>query len=131
MSGIDVIVISGRTSEQGIGLEEGKTSDRYYDSVALIELSPGDCDAMGVEDGQPIKVSSVHGEVVVHAKRTESLERGMAFFPYGPWANQIQSSDTGGTGMPQYKGFPARVEKADGEDVPSLSELVSGLRRGG
>ena len=52
----------------------------------------------------------------------------IVFFPYGPWANQVYSSNTGSTGMPVMKGIPASIESTD-ETVPSLEEIVEKLRR--
>lgn len=129
MPKIDVTIISGRTAEQGAGLEEGKTSERYAQSTSLIELSPADAEALGIDEGGTVKVTTPHGVVVVHSKRSEGLEEGLAFFPYGPWANQVFGASTYGTGMPLYKGLEAEIEPS-GEDVPSLGDIVDGFRSG-
>ena len=129
MPKIDVTIISGRTAEQGAGLEEGKTSERYAKSTSLIELSPPDAEALGIEEGGTVKVTTPHGAVVVHSRRSEGLEEGLAFFPYGPWANQLFGAATQGTGMPLNKGVEAEIEPS-GEDVPSLGDLIEGFRRG-
>jgi formylmethanofuran dehydrogenase subunit D len=129
MPKIDVTIISGRTAEQGAGLEEGKTSERYAKSTSLIELSPPDADALGIEEGGTVKVTTPHGAVVVYTKRSEGLEEGLAFFPYGPWANQLFGAATSGTGMPLYKGVEAEIEPS-GEDVPSLRDIIDGFRSG-
>ncbi len=129
MPKIDVTIISGRTAEQGVGLEEGKTSERYAKSTSLIELSPPDAEALGIDEGGTVKVTTSHGAVVVYTKRSEGLEEGLAFFPYGPWANQLFGAATFGTGMPLYKGVEAEIEPS-GEAVPSLGDLVDGFRRG-
>ena len=98
MPKIDVTIISGRTAEQGVGLEEGKTSERYAKSTSLIELSPPDAEALGIDEGQAVKVTTLHGAVVVHSRKSEGLEEGLAFLPYGPWANQLFGAATYGTG---------------------------------
>ncbi len=126
---VEVTLISGRTSQQGVGLETGKGSQQYFESTSYIELSPSDADALGAEDGQTVKLSTAHGSIVVSVKRSESLEEGLCFFPYGPWANRVFGSDTRGTGMPLFKGIKATVEPAEGEAILSLSELVDELRR--
>ena len=58
----------------------------------------------------------------------QGLDAGVAFFPYGPWANRLFSSETGGTGMPSFKGVEATVRLAEGMEVPTLRELVEELR---
>ncbi len=129
MEKIKVIIISGRTSQQGVGLEVGKTSEEYFESVTYIELSAGDARSLGVGDGDPVKVETVHGSVVVSAKLSDKLEPGTSFFPYGIWANQVFGSETGGTGMPHFKGIDAEVS-ASGAGVPSLADLVATLKGG-
>ncbi len=129
MEKIKVIIISGRTSQQGVGLEVGKTSEEYFESVTYIELSAGDAGSLGVGDGDPVKVETVHGSVVVSAKLSERLESGTSFFPYGIWANQVFGSETGGTGMPKFKGVHAEVS-ASKAGVPSLMDLVATLKEG-
>ncbi len=129
MEKIKVIIISGRTSQQGVGLEVGKTSEEYFESVTYIELNAGDAGSLGVGDGDPVKVETVHGSVVVSAKLSERLESGTSFFPYGIWANQVFGSETGGTGMPNFKGVEAEVS-ASRAGVPSLVDLVATLKEG-
>ena len=126
---IKVTLISGRTSQQGVGLEVGKTSDQYFKSVSYVEVSAEDAEAMGLEDGKPVEIATPHGSVVVTGRISKGLDRGMAFFPYGLWANQVFGSETDGTGMPAYKGVEATLEPVKGE-VPSLAELVRKLREG-
>ncbi len=131
MKKIDVTLISGRTSQQGSGLEVGKTSDEYFESTSFVELSSGDAEALGVEDGQNVEVVTPHGSVVVTGRVSEQLDAGLAFFPYGLWANQVFGSATGGTGMPAYKGIEASIQTAKSKKVKSLTELVDSLRGNG
>ena len=130
MPKIEVTLISGRTSQQGAGLEVGKTSDEYFRSTSYVELNASDAEKLGVSEGQPVGVTTPHGSVVVSARTSQGLDPGMAFFPYGPWANQVFGTDTGGTGMPSYKGVRATVKPATGKTVPTLTELVERLRGG-
>jgi formylmethanofuran dehydrogenase subunit D len=131
MKGVEVVIISGRTSQQGVGLEIGKTSEEYFKSASYIELSERDAKALGVEDGQPVEVTTPHGSVVVTGRVSEGLDSGVIFFPYGLWANQVFGTTTAGTGMPTFKGVRAIVKPAVGKDVKTLAELVDSLRRGG
>ena len=128
MKKVEVLLISGRTADQGRSLEVGKTSEQYFNSVAVIELSATDSDALGLRDGDLVEVATPHGSVVVRSRRSEGLDEGVAFFPYGPWANQVFGSHTGGTGMPSFKGVTATVGTAEGSEIPTLMELVETLR---
>jgi formylmethanofuran dehydrogenase subunit D len=126
MAKIEVTLVSGRTAKQGIGLEEGKTSKAYIDSVNHVKLSPSDIEKLG--PGKNVKVTTAHGSVTVNLEADNNLDLGMAFFPYGPWANQVYASSTDGTGMPLMKGIPATIEPGKG-DVLTLDEIVESLRR--
>jgi formylmethanofuran dehydrogenase subunit D len=126
---INVILNSGRTSQQGVGLEVGKTSKEYFESVSYIELSVGDAESLGVRDGDSVKVETLHGSVVVSARLSDKLDPATSFFPYGLWANQVFGSETGGTGMPYYKGIQAEIS-ASKSNVPSLEDLVARLTEG-
>lgn len=127
MNQIEVVLISGRTTDQGASLEVGKTSEQYFKSVTFIEMSTADADTLELEDGDPVEVSTPHGSVVVLTRRSEGLDKGLIFFPYGPWANQVFGANTGGTGMPSFKGVRAKVKPVEGAPL-TLSELVEGLR---
>jgi formylmethanofuran dehydrogenase subunit D len=126
---INVKIVSGRTSQQGVGLEVGKTSKEYFESVTYIELSTGDAGSLGIGDGDKVKVETAHGSVVVTAKLSDRLEPGTSFFPYGLWANQVFGSETGGTGMPRFKGIDAEIS-ASSAGVPSLVDLIAKLKEG-
>ena len=117
-------MVTGRTLKQGESLEAGKFADEYSDAVAICELSPEDMNALGIEDGQPVRVSTAHGAVVVGARRSKNVGVGIFFIPYGPWANLLVSTRTRGTGMPTYKGLEALVHSAPGQNVPTLFDIM-------
>jgi formylmethanofuran dehydrogenase subunit D len=124
-----VILNSGRTSQQGVGLELGKISDEYFESVSYIELSPEDADSLNIKAGDNIKVETNYGSVVVSTKVSKKLNAGESFFPYGLWANQVIGTDTEGTGMPLYKGIEAKIT-ASKKKVASLTDLVAKIKGG-
>jgi formylmethanofuran dehydrogenase subunit D len=124
MKKVEVTLISGRTSQQGSGLEVGKTSDEYFNSTSYVELSTEDAEALDLEDGLPVEVNTDHGSVVVTGRVSKELDSGLAFFPYGPWANRVFGSTTEGTGMPAYKGIRASLCDARDAKVKTLTELV-------
>ena len=123
---LKVILNTGRTLRQGQGKEYGKLSERYWKSVAICEIDPDDLKKLDVKDGQPVRITTESGSVLVRAvKSARAPHPGRVFIPYGPWANVIIGSTTHGTGMPSYKGVPAVVEPAlSGEKVQSLEELL-------
>jgi len=119
---IEVEVISGRTLDQGATVEE-KLTEEYFNAVNYCELSEEDYNALGLAEGDKVKVKTEFGEVVVFARKSDELSKGTVFIPMGPYANQIIDPSTDGTGMPQYKGIKGVIEKTD-EKVLSIKELL-------
>jgi len=119
---VEVEIISGRTLDQGATVEE-KLTDEYFKAVNYCELSEDDFNALGLGEGDRVKVKTEFGEVVVFAVKNKDLQKGMAFIPMGPYANMIIDPNTDGTGMPQFKGIKGTVEKTD-EKVLTVKELV-------
>ncbi len=121
---IEVEVVTGRTLNQGATVEE-KLTEEYFKAVNYIELSEEDFTALGLQEGDRVKVKTEFGEVVVFAKKGE-LPKGIAFIPMGPYANMVIDPDTDGTGMPRFKGVRAKIEKTD-ENVLSVKELLEAI----
>lgn len=120
------VLITGRTSGQGKGLEFGKTSREYFEEVAVAFLNESDMEELGLEENASVKISTNYGSVVVKSRKGE-LDRGMLFMPLGPWASALVGGNTGGTGMPKAKGIEAEVSKTE-EKPTSLDEVLKELR---
>ena len=72
-----VTLITGRTIEQGVGKEQGKTSQEYLESVAVCFVDPQDLKQLGIKEKTNILVSTKYGSVVVRAlKSLRTLHRG-------------------------------------------------------
>jgi formylmethanofuran dehydrogenase subunit D len=123
---VKVTLLSGRTIHQGTSKEHGKTSQEYYESVAICEIDPEDLKALGIKEGANVKVSTEHGSVVVKAVESKRAPHPkIVYMPYGPWVNIVVNPATHGTGMPSFKGIPAEVEPAAPTDcVLRLQELL-------
>jgi len=68
---IEVILITGRSTSQGLGLELGKHSEKYKRGVASCELNVEDMRVLGVETDDLIKISSDCGSVVLRVAELE------------------------------------------------------------
>lgn len=90
-------------------------------------LNPTDIEAISLEEDSPVKITTEYGSVNVNWSSDVNLDPGIAFFPYGPWANQVYDSKTGSTGMPIMKGISANIEKST-KKVLTLIELVEKLK---
>jgi len=119
---MEFILISGRTMHQGETLHQ-KCSEEYMKVCAVCEMNPDDMKALGVKDGDVVRVSSSAGEVDVYVRSCDGLDRGIVFIPMGPWANAVVPAGTDSTGMPSFKGIKVKIEKSDGR-VLRGDELV-------
>jgi formylmethanofuran dehydrogenase subunit D len=122
---LKVILLTGRTIEQGVGKEHGKASKEYMESVSICFLDPEDLKKLGVKEKANILVSTEYGSVVVRAlKSLRAPHSGIIFIPYGPWVNAIADAETNSIGMPSFKGTPAEVEAAPDKPILNLKELL-------
>jgi formylmethanofuran dehydrogenase subunit D len=131
LTSVKVRLVSGRSIGQGKGKELGKFSQLYFESVAVCELSSHDMKLLDMPEGGNIRVKTAFGDVALKAYTSkQSLPEGVAFIPYGPWANRVTDPETHGSGMPSLKGIEAELSPALKEEVPTLDTLVKSLRSG-
>jgi len=129
MPKLNVLVLTGRTIEQGKGKEMGKLSKVYLEDVVQCRIDPQDMKALKLKQNTNVKVTTKSGSVVLKAvKSPRAPHPKMIFISYGPWASLIMDPQTHGTGMPSLKGIPAEIEPAPDEKVLSLQELVNQLK---
>ncbi len=125
MSRLQVTLITGRTIDQGVGKEQGKSSEEYGDSVSICQVDPEDLKKLGIKAESNVLVSTEYGSVVVRAVKSPSAPHvGVVFMPYGLWANVIMNTETHSIGMPSLKGIPAEILPAQDRLVLSLPELL-------
>jgi len=124
-SKLRVTLLTGRTIEQGVGKERGKTSRGYMESVSVCYVDPEDLKRLRIKEKTNVLVSTDYGSVVVKAvKSLRGPHPGVIFVPYGPWVNVVVDPETQGVGMPSLKGIPAEVEPALDKTVLSLEEIL-------
>jgi formylmethanofuran dehydrogenase subunit D len=122
---LQVTLLTGRTIEQGVGKEYGKSSPEYYDACSMVYMDSEDMKKLGVKNGSNVLVTTPNGSVVLRAvKHPRGVMRGLVYIPYGPWANSVVSNATTSIGMPSFKGTPAEVEAAPDQSVLSVKELL-------
>lgn len=122
---ITVNIITCRTIQQGVGMEAGKTSQKYFDACSIIQMHPEDFKRLGAWKNTNVRVTSSAGSVILKAVETrEDLVPGLAHIPMGPWANRVVPAYTFSTGEPCFKGFPADIEIAANERILGAVEIV-------
>lgn len=122
---ITLNLITCRTIQQGVAMETGKTSQKYFDAASIIHMHEDDMKKAGIMANTNVRVTSKDGSVVVKAVRTrEDLKPVDAHIPMGPWANSIVSAYTYSTGEPCFKGFDVDIEPAEKEKIMGAVELI-------
>jgi formylmethanofuran dehydrogenase subunit D len=98
-----------RTAKQGVNVNIGKDGDEYKEIVTTLSIHPNDMQALGVADGDSVRVRTEFGEAEFKCMSAKVPE-GLAFVPYGPPTCRLMGGDTDGTGMPTSKGWEVDVE---------------------
>ncbi|MBD3256040.1 MAG: molybdopterin dinucleotide-binding protein [Candidatus Lokiarchaeota archaeon] len=125
MSMKDLILLTGRTINQGVALEGSKTGKENVRAAALCMFDKEDFKKLDVISGTPVKVTTDYGEVVVYSMISEEGPHpGIIFIPMGPWANQVVNPDSQSCGTPTYKGMKAQVEIVKDGKVLDALELT-------
>jgi formylmethanofuran dehydrogenase subunit D len=107
-----LILIPGRSSKQGVGLNKGKLKEEYIRVTTTLELSAEDALENGLETADIVKISNHVGETEVQVKvlKEGKLPVGYAFIPYGPPSSNLFDGETCGTGMPASKGMTIDIK---------------------
>ncbi len=122
---LQVTLITGRTIEQGVGKEQGKSSEQYFDNVSICYVDEADLSKLGIREKTNVLILTKHGSVVVRAlKSLRGPHPGIVFIPYGPWANAVVDPETDSIGMPSLKGISADIKPAPNEPILSLRGLL-------
>ena len=87
----------------------GKDNDEYQAIVNTLSMHENDMRALGVSNGDRVRVKTEHGQAEFKCEQAKVPE-GMIFVPYGPPTCRLMGGDTGGTGMPTSKGWDVDVE---------------------
>jgi formylmethanofuran dehydrogenase subunit D len=129
MSLDDVILLTGRTIDQGVALEGGKTTMENVRAAAICAFDSNDFKKLDTLVGTPVKIITDYGEVIVHSTISEEGPHpGIIFIPMGPWANQVVNPDSQSCGTPTFKGMKAKVEVVKSGKVLKALDLINTLK---
>ena len=125
----NLILLTGRTINQGVALEGGKTSKENVRAAAICVFDKEDFRKLNTLVGTPVKVTTDYGEVIVYSTITEEGPHpGIIFIPMGPWANQVVNPDSQSCGTPTYKGMRAKVDVLKTGRVLDALDLIKTLK---
>ena len=111
------ILIPGRTSQQGVGISEGKFKKTYQEQITLLQVPPEDMTRLGLKNDDRVRLTSEFGEIEVNitASKGDELPAGILFIAYGDLSSRLMGGDTHGSGMPTSKGLDVELELVDSE----------------
>ncbi len=106
------ILIPGRTSKQGCGINEGKFGETYLGETQSLQVAPEDMKRLALSDGDRVRLTSEDGhvEVAVTTAKGDELPPGLLFIAYGDLSSRLMGGDTHGSGMPTSKGIDVELE---------------------
>lgn len=129
MSVDNLILLTGRTIQQGVALEGDKTTMESVRAAAICVFDRDDFKKLNIFPGTPVKVTTDFGQVIVYSTVSEEGPHpGIIFVPMGPWANQLVNPDSQSSGTPTFKGMKAKVEVVKNGKVLKALELMKTLR---
>ncbi len=118
------ILIPGRTSDQGCGISEGKSGDKYQSEINSLQVNGEDMQRLGLAPGDRVRLISDHGrvEVAIKEARDGELPPGLLFIAYGDVSSRLMGGDTHGSGMPTSKGIDVQLEPVEpnAHESPSI-----------
>ncbi|MBI2969493.1 MAG: hypothetical protein HYY36_01985 [Gammaproteobacteria bacterium] len=108
-----MLLIAGRSTEQGTSLNKGKLKEEYRRVTSTVEMNEEDMARLDLKEGDRLSLSNDAGETIVNcvSRKASDLPSGMLFMAYGPSASQLMESDTAGSGMPISKNLSVTVRK--------------------
>ncbi|HEY7876603.1 MAG TPA: molybdopterin-dependent oxidoreductase, partial [Gemmatimonadaceae bacterium] len=101
-----------------------------------VEVSAADAAALGIADGDPVRLTSRRNSIVVNARISQRVAHGQVFMPmhYREGAANLLTNSTSldpYAGIPEFKVSAVRLERvgptaAKGESLSTKGELVAG-----
>ena len=110
------ILVPGRSSQQGCGINEGKFGETYQSATSFVQMNPTDMERMNLANEDNIEIKSEFGtiQLPVQSAKADELPEGLLFMAYGNLSSQLMGGDTHGSGMPTSKGMDVEFEVLGG-----------------
>ncbi len=115
------ILVPGRTSKQGVGINEGKFESTYQKEIHTLLMSPVDMERLEIESGDIVQLTSDFGQISINVEpaKKDDLPEGLLFMAYGDLSSQLIGGDTHSSGMPTSKGIDVEVKVIERKSAES------------
>jgi formate dehydrogenase major subunit len=94
----------------------GRTRNRALRPTDCLDVSPEDAARLGLADGEPVRVTSRYGNVVLPVHVNDNVKPGEVFATFNDphvFLNEVTGPHRDApTGTPEYKVTAVRVERA-------------------
>lgn len=108
----EFLLIPGRSSKQGVSLNEGKYTEGYQEEISTLRMDPADMQRLDLAKGDLVRMWNDVGEVVVPCVAAPGeLQPSMVFICYGEFSSRLMGGETHGSGMPDSKALDVFLEK--------------------
>ena len=117
------VLIPGRSSRQGVALNQGKYTDDYLDETSTLRMHPDDMQRLGLSGGDRVRMWNDVGNVTVPViDAGDECPLGLVFMCYGGKSSLLMGGETHGSGMPDSKGLDVLIEKSPPSDSETEAE---------
>ena len=117
-----LLLTTGRVLYQyNVGTQTRRTKNVIFNKEDVLEMHPDDAEARGIRDGDLVGVASRAGEIVVHARLTRRIARGVVYttfhFPESGVNLVTTENSDWATNCPEYKVTAVEVVKVTQPDA--------------
>ena len=110
MSSLRLTLITCRDIFQWPTKHQGEQA--YQKRSAVVRLSPQDMKALGLKEGDQVRLSNSSDKIVVRARSDQGCPPGLAVMPVSAYANRLTSYEVE-RGLPNFKGLQIEVETTE------------------
>ena len=64
-----MLLVAGRTSDQGTTLNKGKLKPEYQEVTSTVEMGPEDMARLGIQDGDRLRLSTASASLTCRTRR--------------------------------------------------------------
>ena len=124
------LLITGRSLYHfNAGTMTGRTRNTELAPADLLDIAPANASALGIDDGDRVRITSAHGAAVLRARSSAGVAAGQTFATFHAadvFLNEVTGPNRdSAVGTPEYKVTAIRIERlADEHDDPSLNRAV-------
>jgi formylmethanofuran dehydrogenase subunit D len=110
MDKLNLVLITGRSVKQGMGISIGKECADYQEATSVVDLNPADMARAELNSGDEVRLATEFGTADVRCRRAD-IPEGLAFIAFGPACNRLIGGETYASGMPDSKHVELEIEK--------------------